>query len=445
MWRDVRHAWRSIARMPALASVVVLSLAAGIGVNTVVFSWIQARLLKPLPGVAESASFLWIEARTEGGLYRESPGLSTTTSRSACRPFATCWRSRMVPFYVGEPGRTERVFGLLVSGNYFAALKLEPALGRFPAAAPKQRAAEPVAVISHDMWRTRFAGTPAILEQTLRVNSVDLAIVGVTPAGFQGTVVGLEFGLWVPAELAPVLLNGTRELELRTIRGYAVMGRLRPGATLAHAQAGVDGAMQDLARLYPATNAAMRGEVLPFSQSPRGPQRFLNQALLGLQSIMLLLLLAVCTNVANLVLARASGRHREAGVRLALGAAPRHVARLLLMETVMLGLMGSLLGALFAVWGTEALRATPPMRGLPIRYQTSIDGIGLAFAMLLGAAQADQLVGGVSRHADYGFFLARVPAAPQAVCAVLAPGAPLLAQGRQGREGGAREVGYRDV
>lgn len=242
-----------------------------------------------------------------------------------------------------------------------------------------------------------------------------------------------------------MLLNGTREIELRTIRGYAVMGRLRPGATLAHAQAGVDGAMQDLARLYPATNAAMRGEVLPFSQSPRGPQRFLNQALLGLQSIMLLLLLAVCTNVANLVLARASGRHREAGVRLALGAAPRHVARLLLMETVMLGLMGSLLGALFAVWGTEALRATPPMRGLPIRYQTSIDGIGLAFAMLLGAAQADQLVGGVSRHADYGFFLARVPAAPQAVCAVLAPGAPLLAQGRQGREGGAREVGYRDV
>ena len=123
--------------------------------------------------------------------------------------------------------------------------------------------------------------------------------------------------------MAPVLLTGSRELDERGYRGYSMMGRLRPDATVTQAQAELDAAMRQLAREYPASNATMRGEVLPFWQAPRGPQRMLAGALELLQAIMLMLLLAVCGNTANLVLARASTRHREVGVRLALGAGPR--------------------------------------------------------------------------------------------------------------------------
>jgi hypothetical protein len=141
--------------------------------------------------------------------------------------------------------------------------------------------------------------------------------------------------------------------------------------------------MRQLAGAYPQTNATLRGEVLPFLGPPRGPMRLMMAGLAVLQGIMLLLLLAVCGNTANLVLARASARQREMGVRLALGAGPWRIACLLLTENVLLGLAGAGLGAIIAVWGTPAI-VTVPLSGLPIRFQTSVDGVGLAFAMVPG-------------------------------------------------------------
>src|SRR5262249_9689345 len=158
-------------------------------------------------------------------------------------------------------------------------------------------------VISHDLWQSRFAGAANAIGHTLRVNDRPLTVVGVTPDGFQGTVVAVKFDLFVPATLAPVLLTGSRELEERGQRGYAMMGRWRSAATVAEAQAELAAAMRQLAREYPSSNATVRGEVLPFWQAPRGPQRMMAAALELLQAIMLVLLLAVCGNTANLVLA----------------------------------------------------------------------------------------------------------------------------------------------
>jgi predicted permease len=377
---DVRHAWRSILRMPVLASVIVVSLAAGIGANTAVFSWIQARVLKPLPGVSRSAEFHWVESRTETGT---NPGLSWLEYRDLrerLRTFRELVAFRMVPFYVGEAGKVERAYGQLVSDNFFSALDLQPEIGRF-----FTPTGEPAVVISYGLWRTRFGGTPAVLGQTLRINGRDFAISGVAPRQFQGTVVGLNFEVWVPATLAPTVLSGSRELEDRSVRGYSVMGRLEPPAGLAQAQSDVDIAMRQLAKAYPETNATLRGELFPFARSPRGPMRLLIAALAILQGIMLLLLLAVCGNTANLVLARASARQREMAVRLALGASPWRIASLLLTENVILGLLGAGLGAATAVWGTPAL-VTVPLSGLPIRFQTNVDGGSLVFAMILGVA-----------------------------------------------------------
>jgi predicted permease len=382
--RDLRHAGRMIAKMPVAAAVIVTSLGVGIGVNTAVFSWIQARLWKPLPAVANSGGLYTIEPHTDIGLYPGASWLEYRDLRERLRSMPDIMAFRMVPLYVGETGRVDRAYGMLVSDNYFAALGLKPALGRFFRPEEVARAgAESVAVISYGLWRTRFGGSPDALRQTLRINGCELAVIGVTPREFQGTAFGLDFAIWLPATIAPVVLNGSRELETRSVRGYTMMGRLRPGISREQAQAEVDAAMRQLAQAFPETNAAILGEVLSLTAAPRGPQRMLMTALGILQAVMLLLLLAVCGNTANLVLARASARQREVGVRLALGAGPARIASLMLSETVALALLGAGLGAAIATWATRALIVLP-LTGLPIRFQTSVDGVGLAFAILLG-------------------------------------------------------------
>ncbi len=389
-----------IGRSPGLAAVVIVSIGIGIGVNTAVFSWLQAVTLRPLPGVTNGSSFYTVEPKADTGTF---PGISWLEYHDLDRrlgAFDDLLAFRMAPMSVGESSRTERTYSLLVSGNYFRVLGLRPAAGRFLEPREVARAgSDPVVVISHDYWQTRFGGSPSAVGQRLRVNDHELTIVGVTPEGFQGTIMGLQFDLWVPATMAPTLLAGSRELEDRGQRGYSVMGRLGAGATEARAQTEASAAMRDLATAFPQSNANLDVEIRPYWRSPRGPQQMITAALGILQAVMLLVLLAVCGNTANLVLARATSRQREVGVRLALGAGPAGVIKLLLAENLLLGVLGSALGIVIAWWGTEALRAMPAYGALPVKFQTSIDGAGLLFAislglgsgLLFGAAPAIQL------------------------------------------------------
>jgi predicted permease len=386
---DLRHALRALARMPVLTAVVVASLGLGIGVNTVVFSWIQALVLAPIPGVRDNASIHLVEARTDAGLRPGSSWLEYLDLRERLRSLPELTAFRMVPFSVGEPARTERTYGLLVSGNYFDALGLRPAAGRLIRPADAARpGGEPVAVISFDYWQTRYGGRAAAVGQRVRVNDHELSIVGVAPDGFQGTVLGLQFDMWVPATLAPVVLNGSRELEDRRQRGYYVLGRLE-GGRLDEAQAEAADAMRELERRYPESNGAVQAEVLPFWRASRGPQGLLLQGLGILQAIMLVLLLAVCGNTANLLLARVSARQREMAVRLAVGAGWWRIARLLLVESAVLGALAGAVGTAIALWGSNALRAMPLLTTqFPVRFQTGVDAIGLLFAIGLGLLAA---------------------------------------------------------
>jgi predicted permease len=384
--RETVQGVRALARTPVLATVVVLSLAVGIGVNTVVFSWLQALVLRPIPGVADASAYHVIEPRGERGTSMGTSWPEYLDLKEQLRTMADPFAFRMVPLNVGEASRTERAYGLLVSGNYFSALGLRPVLGRFirPEEAV-QPGAEAVVVISHGYWQTRFGGAPSVIGQTLRVNNRDLTVIGVTPDQFQGTVLGVQFDLWVPATLAPALFAGSRELQERVNRGYYVMSRFAPGATSDAVQADVDAAMRQLSSTYPESNRAVRANVVPFWRVSRGPQMFLIEAVAILQAVMLVLLLAVCGNTANLVLARATARQREIGVRLALGAGGWRIVRLLLVENLSLGLVASALGVLLAMWGTQALRAVPLITtAVPVRFQTSINDGGLAFAIALG-------------------------------------------------------------
>ncbi|MET0214389.1 MAG: ABC transporter permease [Vicinamibacterales bacterium] len=385
--RDIRHACRMIARMPVLATVVVLSLGCGIGANVVIFSWIQAVVFQPIPGVARAASYHLVEPRTENGMNPGTSWLEYRDLRERLRTFEDLLAFRMTALYVGEPGQVERAYGLLVSDNYFSALGLRPALGRFFRSDEVARpGSEPVVVISHEYWHSRFAAAPTVVGQSVRVNSRELTIVGVAPRGFQGTVLRLKFDLWLPATMAPALLNGSRELDQRGSRGYTATGLLRSNIARVQAQSDVDGVMRQLSKEYPETNATLQADVLPFWQFSRGPQRFLVTALAFLQAIMLLLLVAVCGNTANLMLARASARQREIGMRLALGAGPARIVRLLFAENMILALLGAGLGVAIGVWGTRAMAAIPLTIALPVNFETHVDSAGLVFATVLGLA-----------------------------------------------------------
>ena len=387
--RDLRHAVKMIARMPALAAVVIGSLGIGIGANGVVFSWVQAVVLTPIDGAPRASALHLVEPKTDTDIY---PGVSWPEYRdlrASLRAMDGLIAFQMIPLYVGESGRVERSSGLLVSDNYFTSLGLVPALGRFPRAEEVATpGSSPAVVISYDYWRTRFEGAANAVGRSVRVNGTELAIVGVAPRGFKGTVMRLAFDFWIPATSTPLVLSGSRALDDRSSRGYTVAGYLAPNTTLPQAQADVDVAMRQLAQAYPQTNRGLTADVLVFSRPPRGPQRLLAASLGVLQIIMLLLLLAVCGNTANLILARASARQREMSIRLALGASRLSIARLLLAESLLLALGGAALGMSIAAWGTRMLNALPPMRvrGIPISFETHVDGTTLLFSMLLGVA-----------------------------------------------------------
>jgi predicted permease len=383
---DVRNATRTIRRTPGLAAVIIVSLAIGIGVNATIFSWIQLILLQPLPGVIGASNFLLVEPRTETGGYPGASWLEYRALRTQLPALRDLVAFQMVPFNVGETGQTERTFGQLVSGNYFSALGLKPVIGRFIQPDEAERpGTEPVLVISHDYWETRFGGAPGAVGQKVRVNERDLVVIGVAPREFQGTTPPLKFELWAPATLAPALLGGTRNLEDRSIRAFSLIGMLRPGATREEAQAEFSTTMAQLARDYPEASAGIGGEIFLFWNVPRGPQRLMISGLAILQGVMLLLLLAVCGNTANLMLARGSTRQHEMAVRVALGAGRWRVISLVLSENMLLALLGTSLGAAIAVWGTTALRVAPIIGAFPILYPTKVDGLTLAFAIMLGA------------------------------------------------------------
>jgi predicted permease len=386
-----------------MSCVIVLSIAVGIGVNTTVFSWIEARVLNPLPGVPRSGDLLLVEARGEHGTYPGMSWLDYRDLRDRLSSFESLIAFRMTPIAVGAAEWSERTYGVLVSGNYFPALALTPARGRL--IEPRDADSDaPVAVVSHRFWQARLGGDPDVVGRSIRLNDRAFTIVGVAPREFVGTVMGLTFEIWLPATTVALLTDGTRELESRGARGYLVMGRLRDTATRAGAAAELATAMRTLAAEHPETNATITGEVLPQWQSPRGPQRSLVAALAMFQAAMLLVLAVVAGNTINLVLSRSGARQHEAAVMLALGSGRWRIVRQSLLENLVLALAGAGLGALMAMWGTTALRAVPlpSPAGLELTFHTTVDGVTLLFAAALG------ILCGVAIGLPAGLHLSRV-------------------------------------
>jgi predicted permease len=388
--KDARFGLRILRRSPWFTAVAVLTLGLGIAVNTTVFSWIDSVLLHPFPGVGDPQELALIETVTPAGEYLVNTSyLDYRDYRDTLQLVSGVALGRFTPLSVGADGRTARAFAELVSANYFDLLKVKPALGRTfrPDEGRDQEGGAPVAVISYGMWRTRFGGDSKVLGKTIRLNRHELTIVGVAPQGFHGTLAGVVFDVWMPVTMATAMGTGNGTLHYRGTRDEtSTIVRLKPGVTVEQARAEVAALGRRLAATYRATNRGVDLTVTPLWQGHLGAQGMLLQPLRILMALSLLLLLIVCANVANLLLARAVSRQREFGIRLAMGAGRSRLATQLLIETLVLAAGGAVVGVTMVLWMGQALQLAVPVADVPLDLGGELNLPTLAFTLLIAVA-----------------------------------------------------------
>jgi predicted permease len=385
--KDIKFGLRILRRSPWFTAVAVLMLGLGIAVNTTVFSWIDSVLLHPFPGVGDPRELALIETVTPGGEYLVGTSyLDYRDYRDNLQLVSGVALGRFTPLSVGADGRTARAWAELVSANYFDLLEVKPLLGRTfrPEEGREQEGGAPVAVISYGMWHTRFGGDPKVLGKIIHLNRRELTIIGVAPQGFHGTLAGVVFDVWMPVTMATAMGTGDGTLHYRGTRDEtSTIVRLKPGVTIEQARAEVAALGRRLAATYPATNRGVDLTVTPLWQGHLGAQGMLLQPLRILMALSLLLLLIVCANVANLLLARAVSRQREFGIRLAMGAGRSRLATQLLIETLVLAAGGAVVGVTLVLWMGQSLLFLVPIADIPLDLGGGLNLPTLGFTLLI--------------------------------------------------------------
>lgn len=353
LWHDLRQAFRTLAGSPGFTAAVVLSLALGIGVNTAVFSWIDAALLRPLP-IAEPERVVSIHTVLANNPdYLTVSYLNYLDYKKDSRSFSDLAVYQPTKFSLLAGGEPELLQGQIASGNYFAMLGLRPAAGRF--FQPEEDAVpgrNPVVVLGHGLWRRRFGGDPGLVGRTISLNGRDFTVIGVAPEGFRGARVLEPAELWVPLmmykEVLPARL--ARIFENRRAILLFCLGRLKPGVEIGQADAEMKTIARRLEQEYPDANRGRDLALLPVQRFTISPNYRGSYVLAGavLMGVVGLVLLTACANVANLLLARWLSRRKEVAVRLALGASRPLLLRQLLTESLTLALLGGVMGLLVA-------------------------------------------------------------------------------------------------
>jgi len=391
--QDIRYAARLLARSPGFTAVAALTLTLAIAVNTTVFSWVNAVLLRPIPGVADGRPSYTLEPVGSDGHGFSYPDY--LDCRDNMKTLAGVAASQFPgAFDLGGPDNPQRVWGEAVTNNYFAVLGIHPVQGRF--FNPQENGEKNlVAVISHRLWQSYFHADPNVAGTVLRMNRTPVTIIGVAPRGFGGAWRGLVFDIWVPLTLSVQLNQVSREiLEWRGARGLNITARLKPGVTEQQAKAEAQLMGERLAKAHPETNLRV-GIVLLAEEDAHNNVKYL---LIGpfriLMAMCVLVLLIACANVANLLLARATARQKELSLRVALGATRTRVTLQLLTEALLLAAIGAVIGVPLAMWARQSLSMLVPPAELPILMEVPFNGTVLAFSVLvcLGAAVISGLV-----------------------------------------------------
>jgi len=371
--QDLRYAVRQFGKVPGLTAVVVITIALGIGANTALFSVVNGVLLNPLPypHPEQLVALRQSKANFEFGTI---PYLTFRDWQKNNHTFTSMavWRGNA--FSLTGTGEAEQVSGEFVSSDFFPILGTKPLLGRMLAPGEDEIGAAPVALISEGLWRRKFGSVRDIVGKGITLDGKGYAIIGVIPASFHYFSAGsparevfLPIGQWTNNMLA------SRSAGL----GINGIGRLKPGVTIEQARADMATVTSNLAEAYPDTNKGTAAKLISLKEwMVRGVRTLL---LVLLASVGFVLLIA-CVNVANLLLARSTGRTREFAIRAALGASQRRVGRQLLTESVMLAFGGGTLGLVLAAWGTRAALNVLPT-ALPRSAEIGLDGRVLFFTL----------------------------------------------------------------
>jgi predicted permease len=395
--RDLRYGIRMLRRSPGMTAVAILSLALGIGANTALFSVVDAVLLKSLPieDPEQLVIFEWKSGRTfrvsgmsgtsnvdtgpgEKGLslfrYDVFEDMQKTHAGSTDGPLSDLFAFAPISAMTAKVGdQPEVINGQAISGNYYHGLRVNPSLGRLITVDDDQRNAAPVVMLSYQFWEERFAGSPSVIGQQLKLNQQSFTIIGVTPPAFNGTLqIGYHPDVTIPLAGEPQLQGEDSNLGTAAEPGVwwlNVMGRLKPGATQEQARESLSSAFQTsaLAAMPPPRKTNQPAQIEPkdyprLMVEPGGRgmldmRKWFAPTIYGLFIVVALVLLIACVNLANLLLARAALRGSEIKIRLAVGAGRWRLIRQLLTESLLLATLGGVVGVLFAFWFKGALSA----------------------------------------------------------------------------------------
>ncbi|MDX2044007.1 MAG: ABC transporter permease [Acidobacteriota bacterium] len=371
MMQDLRLGLRMLRTQPGFTVVAVLALALGIGATTLIFSVVNAVLLRPLPlseaervvriGEAHNGS----EITTAQFSYANFLDLGEQTETLESIAASRFWFATLT-----DNGEPEQVAGTMVSANYFATLGATPLRGRTFTKEEDQPNAASVVLLSHALWQSRFGSDETIIGKTIQVSGNSTTVVGVMPPGFAFPG---QSKLWVPLRATGSLRNNRRSHLLQ------VVGRLRPNATQAQAEAELEVMAARIEQQAPGVDPNLKINAVNLQANLVAPLR---PALLVLLGAVGFLLLIACANVANLLLARAASREKEMAIRAALGAGRWRLARQLLIESVLLAGLGGVVGMLFAVWGTKLIAPLDPA-SFPRINEVAVDASVLGFALLV--------------------------------------------------------------
>jgi predicted permease len=386
MFQDLRYGLRMLLKQKVFTAVAVLSLALGLGANTAIFSLVNTLILRPLP-ISASEQLVSLNNTAVNRMFPTFSYPNYKDFRDRNEVFAGLIAYRFAPLSLSHDGINERLWGYVVTGNYFDVLGIRAVLGRTISSDDDVHpGAHPVAVMSYKCWRQRFGGDPGILGRDVIVNGRGYTIIGIAPQGFYGTEIISAPEMWFPMAMQAQLETGNNWLDQRGTDNIFVQGRLKPGVSFGQAQTALISIAMDLEREYPEENEGkgvtlsspgligltMRGPVLGFAGL--------------LMAVVCLVLLLACTNLANLLMARAADRRREIAVRLALGATRFRLVRQLLTESLLLAFAGGALGLLPAYWLVNLAMAIKMPVNIPVEIAIYIDYRVYIFTFVLAFA-----------------------------------------------------------